>query len=82
KDNVSAYRTTHGFAPKVVIANGRVYGLGTTEKNARLALEFAMDGAQVMQLSQAFGGVEYMSDPAREFIENWEVESYRQSVAS
>jgi len=26
--------------------------------------------------------VEYMSDPAREFIENWEVESYRQSVAS
>ena len=82
EDNVSAYRTTHGFAPKVVIANGRVYGLGTTEKNARLALEFAMDGAQVMQLSQAFGGVEYMSDPAREFIENWEVESYRQSVAS
>jgi rhamnose utilization protein RhaD (predicted bifunctional aldolase and dehydrogenase) len=82
EDNVSAYRTTHGFAPKVVIANGRVYGLGTTEKKARLALEFAMDGAQVMQLSQAFGGVEYMSDPAREFIENWEVESYRQSVAS
>ena len=82
EDNVSAYRTTHGFAPKVVIANGRVYGLGTTEKNARLALEFAMDGAQVMQLSQAFGGVEYMSDSAREFIENWEVESYRQSVAS
>jgi len=66
----------------VVIANGRVYGLGTTEKNARLALEFAMDGAQVLQLSQAFGGVEYMSDAAREFIENWEVESYRQSVAS
>ena len=82
ENNVSAYRTTHGFAPKVVIANGRVYGLGTTEKNARLALEFAMDGAQVMQLSQAFGGVEYMSDSAREFIENWEVESYRQSVAS
>lgn len=82
EENVSAYRTTHGFAPKVVIAGERVYGLGTSDKNARLALEFAMDGGQVLQLSQAFGGVEYMSDPAREFIENWEVESYRQSVAS
>jgi hypothetical protein len=36
----------------------------------------------VMKLSQAFGGLEYMSDRAREFIENWEVESYRQAVAS
>ena len=80
--NADAYRSTHGFDPKVVIANGRVYGLGNTEKNAGLALDFAMDGAQVLKLSQAFGGVEYMSDAAREFIENWEVESYRQSVAS
>jgi hypothetical protein len=35
-----------------------------------------------MKRSHAFGGLEYMSDRAREFIENWEVESYRQSVAS
>ena len=41
-----------------------------------------MVGAQVMQLAEAFGGIDYMSDRAREFIENWEVESYRQSVAS
>ena len=82
QENADAYRSTHGFTPKVVIANDRVYGLGNTEKNAGLALEFAMDGAQVLQLSQAFGGVEYMSDAAREFIENWEVESYRQSIAS
>ena len=45
-------------------------------------LFFAQDGAQVLKLSQAFGGVEYMSDRAREFIENWEVESYREKVAS
>ena len=32
--------------------------------------------------SQAFGSVEYMTDRAREFIENWEVESYREKVAS
>ena len=82
KEQVDAYRAKHGFAPKVVIHGDRIYGLGKTVKNAGLALLFAQDGAQVLKLSQAFGGVEYMTDAAREFIENWEVESYRQSVAS
>ena len=76
------YKTQHGFAPKVVVAANRVFGIGTTRNNAELALELAQDGAQVMQLAEAFGGIDYMSDRAREFIENWEVESYRQSVAS
>ena len=66
----------------VLLFNNRIYGLGKTEKNAGLALLFAQDGAQVMKLSKAFGGIEYMTDRAREFIENWEVESYREKVAS
>ena len=82
RENADAYRAKHGFAPKVVIHGDRIYGLGVTEKNAGLALLFAQDGAQVLKLSQAFGGVEYMTDRAREFIENWEVESYREKVAS
>jgi len=82
QEHADAYRAKHGFAPKVVIQNNRIYGLGKTEKNAGLALLFAQDGAQVMKLSQAFGGIEYMTDRAREFIENWEVESYREKVAS
>ena len=76
------YKTQHGFTPKVVVGANRVFGLGATRNNAELALELAQDGAQVMQLAEAFGGIEYMTDRAREFIENWEVESYRQSVAS
>jgi len=76
------YKTRHGFAPKVVVGSNRVFGIGTTQNNAQLALELAQDGAQVMQLSEAFDGIDYMTDRAREFIENWEVESYRQSVAS
>jgi rhamnose utilization protein RhaD (predicted bifunctional aldolase and dehydrogenase) len=54
-----------------------VFGIGTTETKASLALEFARDGALVMQLAKAFGGIEYLSDLSRDFIENWEVESYR-----
>lgn len=75
------YKAERGYVPKVVVAGRRVYGIGTSQKNADLALELAQDGAQVIQLAEAFGGIEYMTDAAREFIENWEVESYRQQQA-
>lgn len=75
---VEAFRAKHGYAPQVVGCESGVFGLGPGEKVARLALTFALDGALVKQLAAAFGGVQYMSDRAREFIEHWEVESYRQ----
>ena len=52
------------------------------DAEADLALELAQDGALVMQLTEAFGGINYMTDAQREFIENWEVESYRQQQVS
>lgn len=77
--NAASYLAEHGQAPKVVVAGKRVYGIGRSQKGADLALELAQDGALVMQLSAAFGGINYMTDRQREFIENWEVESYRAS---
>ncbi len=74
---VEAYKTERGYAPKVVVAGDRVYGIGNSQQNADLALELAQDGALVMQLTEAFGGIHTMTDAQREFIENWEVESYR-----
>ncbi|MDF7824656.1 class II aldolase/adducin family protein [Pontiellaceae bacterium B12227] len=74
---VDAYKSERGYAPKVIITGDRVYGIGNSQKNADLALELAQDGALVMQLVEAFGGINYMTDAQREFIENWEVESYR-----
>lgn len=73
----AAYKEERGYAPKVVVSGDRVYGIGNSRKNADLALELAQDGALVMQLAEAFGGINYMTDAQREFIENWEVESYR-----
>ena len=54
-----------------------VFGIGDSETKASLALELAQDGALVTQLTEAFGGIDYLSESSREFIENWEVESYR-----
>ena len=78
----ATYKSERGYAPKVVVAGDRVYGIGNSQKNAELALELAQDGALVMQLTDAFGGVNYMTDAQREFIENWEVESYRAKQVS
>lgn len=80
--DAEAYKAERGYAPKVVVAGDRVYGIGNSQKNADLALELAQDGALVMQLTEAFGGVNYMTDAQREFIENWEVESYRAKQVS
>ncbi len=78
ESSVTEYKEARGYAPKVVITDSNSYGIGPSKKNAKLALELARDGAMVMQFTKAFGGVHYMTDRQRAFIENWEVESYRQ----
>ncbi len=76
-ENLRAFKAERGYAPRVVVLDNAVLGVGTTEKAARLALTLALDGAAVKRLARAFGGIRYLSDVARTFIENWEVESYR-----
>ena len=78
KAGIEAFRSRHGYLPKVVVTPTGVFGVAAAAKQAALALELALDGALVCQLAQAFGGIQYMTDRARLFIENWEVESYRQ----
>lgn len=72
----------HGYAPRVIVRPHAVYGLANSEKGAGLALAFAQDASRVVRLTDAFGGVQWMSDAARTFIENWEVESYRSKVST
>jgi rhamnose utilization protein RhaD (predicted bifunctional aldolase and dehydrogenase) len=71
------FHIKHGYLPQVIAYDRAVFGLAGTPRKSALSLEMAQDGALVKQLARAFGGVDYMSDRARQFIENWEVESYR-----
>lgn len=80
-ENLRAVKAARGYAPRVVVTDRAVLGVGANEKTARLALELALDGALVKQLTRAFGGLQYLSDVSRGFIENWEVESYRAKQA-
>lgn len=75
---VAEFQRRRGYIPRIVKLASGVWGIGPSAKQAALALELALDGALVQQLASAFGGVLFLSDAAREFIENWEVENYRQ----
>jgi rhamnose utilization protein RhaD (predicted bifunctional aldolase and dehydrogenase) len=76
-ESVAEFKAKHGYLPQVVAFDNAVFGVAENKKSAALALELAQDGTLVKKLTQAFGGIDYMTDRAREFIENWEVESYR-----
>ena len=74
---IEAFVRRYGYRPHVAAFDSMVLGIGQTQKMAALALTLAMDAALVSQLAEAFGTMDYMTEAARRFIENWEVESYR-----
>lgn len=82
KETLVEFQKARSYSPRVV-ANGRgIFCFGATENNAALALELAVDGAQIKKLTLAFGGIEYMDRATLEFIDSWEVEAYRRKVAA
>lgn len=83
KEDVAAYVKANGFKPLVVsVPDKGVFCASDTLKGARTVAALAEDAALVKQLTAAFGGPKYLSDRDRLFIENWEVESYRRSMAA
>ncbi|MDD3155685.1 MAG: SDR family NAD(P)-dependent oxidoreductase, partial [Victivallaceae bacterium] len=80
---VSAFVAERGYQPKVVEIPGKaVFCCGSDGKGAKIVETLALDAARVEKLAEAFGGVHYLDDAQRSFIENWEVESYRRKVSA
>jgi len=76
------YLERHGFEPKVVlIEGGALAGIEDSEKSVNLVLDMFEDAMRISYYSEFFGGPNFMSDDQIAFIENWEVEHYRQKVA-
>ena len=74
---IEDYIQKFGYYPQVLVDKNCVVTIGSGQRKADLAMEMARDGALVARLTDAFGGVRYMDDRSRRFIENWEVEAYR-----
>jgi rhamnose utilization protein RhaD (predicted bifunctional aldolase and dehydrogenase) len=70
-----------GRLPKIAAVKGLgVFGIGSSEKTAALALALFEDAAKVAAHTEPYGGPEFMSAEQIDFINTWEVEQYRSKV--
>jgi NAD(P)-dependent dehydrogenase (short-subunit alcohol dehydrogenase family) len=65
----------------VLVEGVGLLAVGDDIKQAQTARDVYLDAVKVMAGATRLGGVSYLSDRERRFIENWEVESYRRSVS-
>ena len=84
KEAVEQFKAAHGgAAPKVVLIPGKaLFGAGPDKRSADRALKLAVNGVEICRLAAAFGGVRYLTDAQRSFIEHWEAESYRANAGA
>lgn len=75
-------RQTH-FPPKIVLVQGvGLFAVGDDWLQADTARLVYLDAVKVMAGATRLGGVNYLADRDRQFIENWEVETYRKKIAA
>ncbi len=81
-DNLKEFEATRGYYPKVIIEEkGGLIIVEESEKSIQNTLEVFTDMMKISYLSEQFGGPHIMTDKQVSFIDNWEVENYRRSVA-
>jgi len=80
---LSQYRRTNEVDPKIVFIHGTgMLAIGDSFREARIALEVYRDFIKVAENTAVFGGPRFMTKSKVDFIEKWEVESYRRKVIS
>ncbi len=83
KKEIATFCEKFAYQPKVLLIKG--IGLVAAGDNARqcdIILDVFEDAMKVAWLSRSFGGPHPMTPEQIDFIDNWEVENYRRSVAA
>ncbi|MDR2618578.1 MAG: class II aldolase/adducin family protein [Treponema sp.] len=82
EEALKAYMQKTGVFPKTIALKGiGVFGLASSDKAAKNAVELFNDAAKVAIYSESFGGPRFMPEDQIRFINNWEVERYRSSIS-
>ncbi len=80
---VERHTTETRFPPKVVLVAGvGLFAAGDDWRQANTVRDVYLDAVQVMTGATRLGGVSYMADRDRRFIEDWEVEAYRKKISA
>jgi len=76
------FEQNHGHYPKVILEEkGGLIILEENNRSLENVLEVYLDQMKISLLSENFGGPHFMTPEQIQFIDNWEVENYRRSVA-
>lgn len=72
-----------GGRPRVVLVRGLgLFAAGDTPAEVETVRQVYRDAIRVMAGARRLGGIHYLGESQRRFIEQWEVEAYRRSVAA
>lgn len=80
---IPAFTEKLGYQPKVILIKGiGLVAVGDNASQCDIILDVFEDAMKVAYLSYSFGGPHPMTQEQIDFIDNWEVENYRRSVAA
>ncbi len=83
KKEIAAFIQKFGYQPKVLVVKGvGLVAVGDNANQCDVILDVCEDAMKVAWLSRSFGGPHPMTREQIDFIDNWEVENYRRSVAA
>jgi rhamnose utilization protein RhaD (predicted bifunctional aldolase and dehydrogenase)/NAD(P)-dependent dehydrogenase (short-subunit alcohol dehydrogenase family) len=79
---VKAYVKSYRCTPRVVLAGGiGMFAAGDDSAQANTTRQVYTDAIRIMAGVAKLGGIQYLPEAQRSFIEAWEVESYRRQIA-
>jgi rhamnose utilization protein RhaD (predicted bifunctional aldolase and dehydrogenase)/NAD(P)-dependent dehydrogenase (short-subunit alcohol dehydrogenase family) len=80
---IPAFIEKFGYQPKVILIKGiGIVAVGDNAAQCDVILDVFEDAMKIAYLSESFGGPHPMTQEQIDFIDNWEVENYRRSVAA
>ena len=83
KKEIPAFAEKYGYLPKVLLIKGvGLVAAGGNAKQCDTILDVFEDSMMVAFISNSFGGPHPMTPEQVDFIDTWEVENYRRSVAA
>ena len=80
---IPAFTSKFGYQPKIFLIKGiGLVAAGDNAAQCDILLDVFEDAMKIAYLSESFGGPHPMKQEQIDFIDNWEVENYRRSVAA
>lgn len=83
KERIHNFTQKFGYLPKVMLIKGiGLVAVGDNAAQCDIILDVFEDAMKIAYLAESFGGPHPMTQAQIDFIDNWEVENYRRSVAA